>query len=138
MTNSLSCTATWLRHQGHMFYCRYSLRQDAPAVIFIAGLGDSCETWGKVQARIAQMASTFSHDRAGIGKSEAAAKVPRTCADLVEELCELAAQTPVKPPYILVGHSFGGLVARLFASRFPKLVAGMVLVDGEPDQGSQR
>ncbi|HBZ81637.1 MAG TPA: alpha/beta hydrolase [Brevibacillus sp.] len=112
-----------------MLYCRYSLRQDAPAVIFIAGLGDSCETWDKVQARIAQMASTFSHDRAGIGKSEAAAKVPRTCADLVEELCELIAQTPVKPPYILVGHSFGGLVARLFASRFPKLVAGMVLVD---------
>ncbi|QWU18130.1 alpha/beta fold hydrolase [Paenibacillus sophorae] len=116
---------------GRKLFSKYSLK-GTPAVIFIAGLGDSCESWNEVQDQISQITSTYSYDRAGIGRSEAA-PVPRTCRDLVEELSELLLRTPVEPPYILVGHSFGGLVARLFASRYPELALGIVLVDAVPE-----
>ncbi|MED1918355.1 alpha/beta hydrolase [Bacillus thuringiensis] len=111
----------------------YSRKSGAPCVIFLAGMGDSCETWKIVHDRISQEASTLSYDRAGIGRSPAAAVVPRTCRDLVEELYDLLQEIGVEPPYILVGHSFGGLVARLFASLYPQLVSGMVLVDAAPE-----
>ncbi|MFF2533620.1 alpha/beta fold hydrolase [Brevibacillus sp. NPDC058079] len=111
----------------------YSRKSGTPCVIFLAGMGDSGETWKIVQDRISQEASTLSYDRAGIGRSPAAAVVPRTCRDLVEELYDLLQEIGVEPPYILVGHSFGGLVARLFASLYPQLVSGMVLVDAAPE-----
>ncbi|GIP29051.1 alpha/beta hydrolase [Paenibacillus sp. J23TS9] len=106
---------------------KHSLK-GTPSVIFIAGLGDCSESWNVVQNRVSQITSTFSYDRAGVGRSEVAS-VPRTCLDLVQELSELLSVIPVKPPYILVGHSFGGLVARLFASCYPGLVSGIILVD---------
>lgn len=112
-------------------YRKYS-RKSTPSVIFIAGLGDSCETWREVQDRISQETSTFSYDRAGVGRSQVAS-VPRTCHDLVEELSELLLAIDMEPPYILVGHSFGGLVARLYASLYPQLIFGMVLVDAAPE-----
>ncbi|MFG0217126.1 alpha/beta fold hydrolase [Brevibacillus porteri] len=111
----------------------YSRKSGAPCVIFLAGMGDSGETWRSVQDRISQEASTLSYDRAGIGRSPAAAVVPRTCRDLVKELYDLLQEIEVEPPCILVGHSFGGLVARLFASLYPQLVSGMVLVDAAPE-----
>ncbi|MBE1553415.1 alpha/beta fold hydrolase [Sporosarcina limicola] len=112
-------------------YSKYS-RKSTPSVIFIAGLGDSCETWNEVQGRISQETSTFSYDRAGVGRSHVAS-VPRTCLDLVDELSELLLELEVEPPYLLVGHSFGGLVARLYASLYPQIIAGMVLVDAAPE-----
>ncbi|WP_019424384.1 alpha/beta fold hydrolase [Paenibacillus sp. OSY-SE] len=112
-------------------YSKYS-RKSTPSVIFIAGLGDSCETWNEVQDRISQETSTFSYDRAGVGRSQAAS-VPRTCHSLVEELSELLQALDVEPPYVLVGHSFGGLVARLYASLNPQLISGMILVDAAPE-----
>lgn len=117
--------------RGRKLFSKYSLK-GTPSVIFIAGLGDRCDSWNVVQDRISQITSTFSYDRAGIGRSEAAS-VPRTCHDLVQELSELLSRIPVEPPYVLVGHSFGGLVARLFASRYPMLVWGIVLVDAVPE-----
>lgn len=107
-------------------------RKNTPSVIFIAGLGDSYETWKKVQDRIADETSTFSYDRAGTGRSQDVA-VPRTCCDLVEELSELLQALDVEKPYILVGHSFGGLVARLYTSLYPLDICGLVLVDAAPE-----
>ncbi len=106
--------------------------KNTPSVIFIAGLGDSHETWKKVQDRISDETSTLSYDRAGIGRSKDVA-VPRTCCDLVEELSELVQALDVEKPYILVGHSFGGLVARLYTSLYPLDICGMVLVDAAPE-----
>jgi len=103
-----------------------------PSVIFIAGLGDSYETWKKVQDQISQKTSTFSYNRSGIGRSQVTS-VPTTCYDLVEELNELLLALEVEKPYILVGHSFGGLVARLYASLYPLNICGMVLVDAAPE-----
>nr|WP_235442527.1 MULTISPECIES: alpha/beta hydrolase [Bacillales] len=111
----------------------YSRKSGTPSVIFLAGMGDSGETWKIVQDRISQEASTLSYDRAGIGRSPAAAVVPRTCRDLVEELYDLLQEIEVETPCILVGHSFGGLVARLFTSLYPQLVSGLVLVDAAPE-----
>ncbi|RAT98447.1 alpha/beta fold hydrolase [Brevibacillus sp. Leaf182] len=111
----------------------YSRKSGTPCVIFLAGMGDSGETWKIVQDRISQEASTLSYDRAGIGTSAVAAVVPRTCRDLAEELYDLLQEVEVEPPCVLVGHSFGGLVARLFASLYPQLVSGLVLVDAAPE-----
>ncbi|MFS0556812.1 alpha/beta fold hydrolase [Brevibacillus sp. 179-C9.3 HS] len=112
---------------------QYFRKSGTPCVIFLAGMGDTGETWKIVQDRISQEASTLSYDRAGIGRSPAAAVVPRTCRDLVEELYDLLQEIEVQTPCILVGHSFGGLVARLFASLYPHLVSGMILVDAAPE-----
>ncbi|GAB0168209.1 alpha/beta hydrolase [Lysinibacillus sp. CTST325] len=112
-------------------YTKYQCTS-APSVIFIAGLGDNFETWKKVQDRISDETSTFSYTRAGIGRSSVAA-VPKTCHDLVEELSELLQELDVKKPYILVGHSFGGLIARLYASLNPLDICGIILVDAAPE-----
>lgn len=117
--------------QNRNLFCKYSLK-GTPTVIFLSGLGDSCEAWNVVQDRISHLTSTFSYDRASIGRSETTL-FPRTCRDLVEELSELLLKVPLEPPYILVGHSFGGLVARLFSSLFSNLVIGIVLVDAAPE-----
>lgn len=112
-------------------YSKYS-ENSTPSVIFIAGLGDSCETWEVVQNRISEVASTFSYDRAGIGRSQSVSKT-RTCRCLVEELSELLQVLDVEPPFVLVGHSFGGLVARLYAGLYPHNICGVVLVDAAPE-----
>ncbi|KAA0759325.1 MULTISPECIES: alpha/beta fold hydrolase [Bacillus] len=116
---------------NHRLLNKYS-RNSIPSVIFIAGLGDSYETWKKVQDRISQETSTFSYNRSGIGRSQVAS-VPTTCYNLVEELNELLLALEVEKPYILVGHSFGGLVARLYASLYPLNICGMILVDAAPE-----
>jgi pimeloyl-ACP methyl ester carboxylesterase len=112
-------------------YCKYS-RKGSPSVVFIAGLGDSCETWNQIQDQTSEVVSTFSYDRAGVGRSEGTS-VPRTCIDLVNEMLGLLLAHDIKSPFILVGHSFGGLVARLCGSLYPDLVSGIVLVDGVPE-----
>lgn len=104
----------------------------SPTVLFEAGMGDSSETWNYIQNKISLLTSTFSYDRAGIGKSDSAL-MPRTCLELVQDLSILLTKVPVKTPFILVGHSFGGLVSRLFASIYPNLIAGMILVDAAPE-----
>ena len=100
----------------------------SPTVVFEAGLGDASETWTHVQSVIAEFAVTFSYDRAGMGQSDAA-PIPRTCQDMVDDLKLLLAGARVSPPYILVGHSFGGMIVRLFASQHLDDVAGVMLVD---------
>lgn len=112
-------------------YSKYS-GNSTPSVIFIAGLGDSCETWEVVQNRISEVASTFSYDRAGIGRSQSVSGT-RTCRCLVEELSELLQVLDVEPPFVLVGHSFGGLVGRFYAGLYPHNICGIVLVDAAPE-----
>ncbi|WP_336102227.1 alpha/beta fold hydrolase [Paenibacillus phytohabitans] len=124
-------TCNWMEvqtdGQGRGLYYKYSAYR-APAVIFISGLGDGCDSWSGVQENIAQHASTLAYDRPGTGTSPGVPG-PRSCQDLVEELYRLLALLDIKAPYILVGHSFGGLVARLFACCYPERTAGIVLID---------
>lgn len=100
----------------------------SPTVIFEAGMGDVSETWLRVQPAIAELTQTLRYDRAGLGQSDPA-PTPRTCQDMVNDLSALLEDAHIDSPYVLVGHSFGGLLIRLYASQHPKDVVGMVLVD---------
>jgi pimeloyl-ACP methyl ester carboxylesterase len=93
-----------------------------------SGLGGTVLDWHLVQPEVAQFARVCTYDRAGMGWSEPGAQ-PRTSQQIVKELHTLLGNAGVEGPYVLVGHSFGGVNMQLYASRYPDEVAGMVLVD---------
>jgi pimeloyl-ACP methyl ester carboxylesterase len=110
------------------------LEQPGPAVLFEAGLGCPLDTWGWIQPEIARIAPTISYDRAGIGGSDRGPR-PRSGQQILNELDQVLAQVGVPGPYVLVGHSFGGLLVRAFAARHPDAAAALVLADStHPDQ----
>jgi pimeloyl-ACP methyl ester carboxylesterase len=99
-----------------------------PTVVVETGLGDFLSDWVLVQQRVEKFARICTYDRGGYGSSQLA-DVPRTFAQLNLELHELLRASGEKPPFILVGHSFGGAVIRNYAARYPSEVAGMVLAE---------
>ncbi len=113
---------------GLHLYEMDSDRQEGPTVVFEAGMGCSCLDWCKVQPEVAKFARAVSYDRAGLGWSDSGPN-PRTSKQMVAELHTLLTNANIPKPYILVGHSFGGLNARLYADTYPQEVAGMVFVD---------
>jgi pimeloyl-ACP methyl ester carboxylesterase len=98
-----------------------------PTVVLEAGLAASSLSWAHVQRLIAEFSGTMSYDRAGLGWSDGGPA--STLAGMAEDLGAVLEGVDFRPPYILVGHSFGGLVVRAFAHRFPDRVAGVVLVE---------
>jgi pimeloyl-ACP methyl ester carboxylesterase len=100
----------------------------APTVIFDAALGGSSLSWSLVQPAIARLTRACTYDRAGFGWSDAG-PLPRTASRIADELRDLLRVTAVPPPYVLVGHSYGGLVMRSYAARHPNDVAGFVLIE---------
>jgi pimeloyl-ACP methyl ester carboxylesterase len=133
-TTQRSAENAWLTLTGRRLDLGgYRLRidcsgQGSPAVILEAGLGYSGRTWRTVQPEIARLTRVCSYDRAGLGNSDPSPKA-RTGDEIVEELRLLLEKAKVKGPYVLVGHSFGGLTARIHAARYPAEVAGIVLLD---------
>ena len=112
--------------------------------MFDAALGASSLSWSLVQPAVARSTRACAYDRAGFGWSEAG-PLPRTAGAIADELHTLLDRARVPPPYVLVGHSFGGLVVRIFAGRHPERTAGLVLVDPahpeewlEPGEDAQR
>jgi pimeloyl-ACP methyl ester carboxylesterase len=99
-----------------------------PAVVMDAGNGEPSLVWASVQPAVAEFARVCAFDRAGLGWSEPSPN-PRTLSNFVDEQRTLLARAGVEPPYVLVGHSAGGLHARVYAHEYPDDVAGMVLVD---------
>jgi pimeloyl-ACP methyl ester carboxylesterase len=97
-------------------------------VIFESGFGTGLGAWRKVAPEVAKTARTVTYSRAGYGTSDPRPE-PRTIGQSSAELDQLVASAHLAPPFILVGHSYGGLLARAFAARHPDWVAGMVLVD---------
>ena len=100
----------------------------SPAVVFDAALGGSSLSWTYVQPAVAAFTTTCNYDRAGFGWSDAG-PMPRTVGRIAAELHQLLTAARVAPPYVFVGHSFGGLSIRAFASSHPADVAGLVFVD---------
>lgn len=109
-------------------HCSGHVGASGPTVVMDAGIGECSLGWSLVQPEIAGFARVCTYDRAGLGWSDPA-PTPRTSQQIVNDLHALLTNAAIKPPYVLVGHSFGGLNARLYASQFPEEVAGMVLVD---------
>jgi pimeloyl-ACP methyl ester carboxylesterase len=99
-----------------------------PTVLFEAGIAATNLNWFHIQEAVSRFASTASYDRGGLGWSSPC-RTARTPANLAAELHQMLEGAGIKPPYILVGHSFGGLVMRRFALNFPEEVTSMVLVD---------
>ena len=112
--------------------------QGTPAVVFESGLGGTSLDWVRVQPEVSMFTRACSYDRAGYGWSESGPE-PRHAARIAMELHRLLLHGNVPPPYVLVGHSFGGLAVRLFAARSePRAVAGVVLVDATHEQQFER
>lgn len=111
--------------------------EGAPVVVFDAGLGDDGEIWSQVQPEVGRATRTCVYDRAGTGSSSAAPR-PHTSRQMVEELHALLRQAAIPGPYVLVGHSLGGLNVRLFASTHKTEVAGLVLVDATTEDQDTR
>jgi pimeloyl-ACP methyl ester carboxylesterase len=107
--------------------------QGSPAVIFEGGFGAGIASWSTVQKDVAAFTQTVSYDRAGLGQSDLGPK-PRSAKQIATELHVALQKSGVKPPYVMVGHSFGGIYVRVFADMYPKEVVGMVLID--PSQES--
>ncbi|ASV67091.1 alpha/beta hydrolase [Cytobacillus sp. FSL W7-1323] len=108
-----------------------------PTVIMDAGYGDFSKAWNSVLREISMLSSVLIYDRAGLGKSEPSSS-PRTSSEMVKELKELLSEAKIKPPYILVGHSFGGVNMRMFATEYPNEVCGLVLIDSTPEEYRER
>jgi pimeloyl-ACP methyl ester carboxylesterase len=100
----------------------------SPSIILDAALGASSVSWSLVQPELAKVSSVCSYDRAGFGWSDAG-PMPRTAGRIADELRTLLDRAGIPPPFLPVGHSFGGLVALIFAHRFRSEIAGLVLVD---------
>lgn len=100
----------------------------SPTVLLEGGAGDFSLDWSLVQPKVAANTRVCSYDRAGYGWSDAG-PLPRTMRQIVRELHTALKKARVKGPYVFVGQSYGGLLARVFASQYPKEIAGVVLVD---------
>ena len=97
-------------------------------IVFESGLRGTLEKWDKVLDAVSPNATVFAYNRPGYAQSDAT-DAPRDGATIVEQLRQVLKQKGLAPPYILVGHSLGGLYMQLFARRYPNEVQGIVLVD---------
>jgi pimeloyl-ACP methyl ester carboxylesterase len=113
--------------------------QGSPTVVLDAGLGEMSAQWVRVQQEVSGTTRVCAYDRAGMGWSEMGPE-PRDAKQVSSELHTLLSKAGIDGPYVLVGHSFGGLYMQTYAARYPDEVAGVALVDSstEPDQFSQR
>jgi len=105
--------------------CLGESKEGRPTVILEPGIGDFSVEWSLVQPRIASAARVCSYDRAGDGWSDLG-PYPRTLHQIVYELHTLLERANVRPPYVLVGHSYGGWLVQLYASDYRAQVAGVV------------
>lgn len=108
--------------------------ETGPSVLFDAGLGGFSMDWWFVMGALAGETRACAYDRAGYGWSDPGPS-PRVTDQIAAELEILLGQAGVAPPYVLVGHSFGGYNVHYYAALHPDVVAGVVLVDAShPEQ----
>lgn len=116
-----------------LFFLSMGINQ--PTVILESGFGNGGTEsgWDVVQKKVQSFAQVLLYDRAGLGQSESGTK-PRSTVQIANELHTLLDSAKINPPYILVGHSMGGLHIQVFAKLFPNEVAAMVFVDPTPKE----
>src|SRR5918995_1161770 len=113
--------------------------QGSPTVVLDGGSGEMSADWVRVQREVSDTTRVCAYDRAGMGWSEMGPD-PRDAKRITSELHTLLSKAGIEAPYVLVGHSFGGMYMQTYAARYPDEVAGVALVDSstDPDQFSQR
>jgi pimeloyl-ACP methyl ester carboxylesterase len=128
-------TGQWFEVNGHAMHL-YCIGESSPTVILESGVGSNTLLWAYIQPSVAETTRVCAYDRAGYGWSEVSSS-ERTTPNMAEELHTPLTQAGIEPPYILVGHSFGGLVIRTYGSLYPDEVVGLVLIDAaHPNQFS--
>jgi pimeloyl-ACP methyl ester carboxylesterase len=112
----------------------YCTGTGSPTVILEQGGGGNSLAWFRIQPQVAKVTQVCAYDRAGMAWSEPG-PLPRTGEQIAKELHTLLSKAGIEAPYVLVGHSYGGLFVRTFAAQYPEDVAGLVLLDSaHPDQ----
>lgn len=109
----------------------------SPVVVFEGGLNNALDTWSHVQDAAAKLSTIVVYSRSGLGRSESG-PTRHTAQSAVDELHRLLEALGLKPPYVLVGASYGGMLVRLYTSEYPSDVAGLVLVEGVHEQQVKR
>ena len=109
----------------------YCMGEGSPSVVIDVGFGESYTNWHTIQEQMAHDTRVCAYERAGYGSSQPG-PMPRTSQQVVDELKLLLDEAGIPGPYVLVGHSLGGLNMQVFTSQHPDLVAGAVLLDPPP------
>ncbi len=99
-----------------------------PVLVFESGLGTPMGNWDKIIADNLNLGPMVTYDRPGIGESQVIDEMP-TIKNVADRLVNLLSQLDLKPPYVLIGHSLGGVYVRGFAIYYPEMLAGLVIVD---------
>lgn len=126
-THSYPPIGKLVRVNGHSLHLSVA-GEGSPTVVMDSGLGHTSLVWSLVEPEVAGFTRTCVYDRAGYGWSEPG-PLPRTSRQIVGELHMLLNNAGIQGPYVLVGHSFGGLNMLHYASQYPDEVAGLVLLD---------
>jgi pimeloyl-ACP methyl ester carboxylesterase len=121
---------------GYKLHFNKTGPNSAVTVVLDIGMGGNLLYWHLVQPEIAKFARVVSYDRAGFGWSDPSPK-PRTSENIAEELHTLLHNANIPAPYLLVGHSFAGINARIFANKYPDEVMGVILVDSSHENQLQ-
>lgn len=99
-----------------------------PVIVFENGMADSYDRWKVIIDEISKTNTVFAYNRSRIGESEDD-NTPPTTEHIVNNLRKILLKKGLKPPYLLVAHSFGGAYIRSFASNYPNEIAGLIFVD---------
>jgi pimeloyl-ACP methyl ester carboxylesterase len=121
--------------EGHPMHLRVrGPDSSGPTVVLEAGMGSFSPNWHWVQEELGTNVRSVAYDRAGLGWSRPSRR-QRDAQTIAIELRDALREAGIEPPYVLAGHSFGGLPVRAFADLYPEQTAGLVLVDAShPDQ----
>jgi pimeloyl-ACP methyl ester carboxylesterase len=103
-------------------------KKGQPLIVFESGYGIAMYNWDKILTGVSALAPLFTYDRPGIGESEPDNEI-LTTRIVPDKLMKILNYLKIEPPYVMVGHSLGGLYVRSFAVYYPDLLAGMVLID---------
>ena len=118
---------------GRRLFLNCSGTPHSPTIILEAGSEATSESWARVQPRVAEFAYVCSYDRARLGKSDSAGH-EESVTENVADLHQLLGKAALGPPYVLVGHSSGGIRVRKYQAQFKDEVIGMVLVDSAHEE----
>ncbi|HEV7347860.1 alpha/beta hydrolase [Telluribacter sp.] len=103
-------------------------KEGQPVVVFESGYGTPMDQWDRLLEGASGLAPLITYDRPGIGESAPDQELP-TIKNVADKLLEVLNHLQIKPPYVLVGHSLGGMYVRGFARYYPQVLAGLVIID---------